>query len=419
MRRSPIAPTRSFSAKPLQSARVQSRNSTFYCIGDAMKKIAALTVTVLLLLACPANSAILTGKGNAPVRDPGWPAGADAVANLKTRIAWWEGPPFGGGQWCFQYRGDAAALNEAMAALSQIRAASVQIVLHDGPGESPFLRDEKDPKADTSFDWSFTVWVPMNWHRLFNDPRTTFMSDAEEFRRPVDPPRIDVYLTRRIDWSKVRVPENVKLLDTRTPAAQRPNRGAAIKAEVFDTATGRPIVKPILRVDKSLDQGKWEQLATATGNADGRVSLTDISAGPARVVVTADNYATRVISYEPLKDGQAQTVIVELCRLETLKGFIKDGAGKPLAGVKVYANNVMGIDGRGYRLQNTPQSVSDGNGAFVITGLPLGFTCVFTHADGLRQTTHVRSVLAIPTPDLVITVEGTPVINKRPAADRN
>ena len=73
-----------------------------------------LTASLLLLLlsATPAPALIMVGKGNAPVADSGWPAGALDVANLKTRVGWWEGPPFGGGEWTFLYRGDTAALEE-------------------------------------------------------------------------------------------------------------------------------------------------------------------------------------------------------------------------------------------------------------------------------------------------------------------
>jgi hypothetical protein len=39
------------------------------------------------------------GEGNTPIADPGWPKFAAAIFNTKSRIAWWEGPPFGGGQW--------------------------------------------------------------------------------------------------------------------------------------------------------------------------------------------------------------------------------------------------------------------------------------------------------------------------------
>ena len=49
------------------------------------------------LLSSTAFALITGGLGNDPVRDAGWPLGAVDVANLKTRVGWWEGPPFGGG----------------------------------------------------------------------------------------------------------------------------------------------------------------------------------------------------------------------------------------------------------------------------------------------------------------------------------
>src|SRR5688572_14975358 len=57
---------------------------------------------VFAVLALPCQSVfglIRGGEGNSPVADPGWPAGAAAIFNSSARIAWWEGPPFGGGQW--------------------------------------------------------------------------------------------------------------------------------------------------------------------------------------------------------------------------------------------------------------------------------------------------------------------------------
>src|SRR3954451_23417554 len=97
---------------------------------------------LLILIATPATAMIMVGKGNAPVTDAGWPAGALAVANLKTRVGWWEGPPFGGGQWCLLYRGDTAALEETIKAFAAIRSPSpLQLVLHEGPQNCPFLDD--------------------------------------------------------------------------------------------------------------------------------------------------------------------------------------------------------------------------------------------------------------------------------------
>src|SRR6266550_298786 len=87
-----------------------------------------------------AASLFMVGKGNAPVADSGWPAGALNVANLKTRVGWWEGPPFGGGEWSFLYRGDAGDLNQALKTFSAIRAPALQVFIHDGPQNCTFLK---------------------------------------------------------------------------------------------------------------------------------------------------------------------------------------------------------------------------------------------------------------------------------------
>jgi hypothetical protein len=63
-------------------------------------------LAAVLLLPLAAAALMMTGPGNDPVQDAGWPEGALAVANLDCRVGWWEGPPFGGGEWQFQYRGD-------------------------------------------------------------------------------------------------------------------------------------------------------------------------------------------------------------------------------------------------------------------------------------------------------------------------
>src|SRR6478735_279885 len=119
-----------------------------------------LLTLLFALLTLPASAMIMVGKGNTPVADAGWPQGAIDVANLKTRVGWYEGPPFGGGEWTFLYRGDAVTLNEALKILGAVRAPRVEVVLHDGPENCTFLADANDPKADTRYDFSFTVWVP-------------------------------------------------------------------------------------------------------------------------------------------------------------------------------------------------------------------------------------------------------------------
>jgi hypothetical protein len=76
--------------------------------------ISAIVGWTLFLTAPPAMGIISVGKGNDPVHDPGWPAGSLAVANLKARVGWMEGPPFGGGNWTFFYRGGTEQLQETL-----------------------------------------------------------------------------------------------------------------------------------------------------------------------------------------------------------------------------------------------------------------------------------------------------------------
>src|SRR5262245_26515086 len=87
-----------------------------------------------VLLACiscapKVPALILTGEGNVPVRDSGWPDGSLAVANLPTRVGWWEGPPFGGGEYHFDYRGNAEQFKAMLGLFTNINAPRLEIVI--------------------------------------------------------------------------------------------------------------------------------------------------------------------------------------------------------------------------------------------------------------------------------------------------
>src|SRR5262249_50515354 len=90
-----------------------------------------LALFPLFLAATPASALIQSSTGNQPVPDPGWPEGARAVANLPSRAGWWEGPPFGGGEWHFIYRGDGAAFEQALTNFAAIKAPMPEVVLHN------------------------------------------------------------------------------------------------------------------------------------------------------------------------------------------------------------------------------------------------------------------------------------------------
>src|ERR1017187_4236955 len=86
----------------------------------------------LVSLSCmaplPASGLIMTGRGNQPVPDAGWPAGALAMANFESRIGWWEGPPFGGGESHFLFCGNTEGFKDALAVFAAIRAPALDLV---------------------------------------------------------------------------------------------------------------------------------------------------------------------------------------------------------------------------------------------------------------------------------------------------
>lgn len=346
--------------------------------------VACVAMILTLTAPTPSPALIMVGRGNDPVRDAGWPTGALDVANLKTRVGWYEGPPFGGGEWCFLYRGDLAALNEALKAFAGIRAPTLQIVLHDGPANSTFLADPKDSKSDPRYDWSFTVWVPASWHRLYNDPRSTFMADQANFRQPVAPPRIDVYLTPKIDWKRVAVPEGVQVVDQRVGVAP-PAKGALLKGDVFDMATGKPVPDVTITVEAYKTDAKnhptWQPTASATGDKLGRYELANVPAGQSRVLLAAPSYATRSMGYQQITDGMAKKYATDLSKAAKVTGTVLDTDGKPVPNVKVRADNTMGIDGRGYPLPEHPEATTDDQGQFTLDGLPTGYAQFFAHAE--------------------------------------
>src|SRR5215472_3047808 len=91
--------------------------------------MAATMIAVGIAFTHECAALITGGWGNDPVQDAGWPNGALEVANLKSRVGWWEGPPFGGGMYCFLYREkDAAAFNQALAAFAKIKSRKLELV---------------------------------------------------------------------------------------------------------------------------------------------------------------------------------------------------------------------------------------------------------------------------------------------------
>ncbi len=348
-------------------------------------RLLAILVCVILLPPCATFALIMTGKSD-PVTDAGWPAGALAVANLKSRVGWWEGPPFGGGEWQFLYRGDDVAFTETLAAFAAIRAPALDLVIHDGSGETPFL------DGDAHFDWSFTVWVPANWNHLYNNPKSFFGSDQPQFRQPVDPPRLDVFVRAGgVDVSKFKVLVNVRVKDERAAAAGVPVvGGAVVRADFYDMNTGKPVAGAHLIVSR-LAEGQpnqaqsYQVVGDAASNADGRALVEKIPAGNVRITATAPGYAPRSLGYARFDATTFRPFTVSLAKTATLHGVVVDDNDQPLAGAMVRANSIIALAGRGYPPPDAPNSASfatDEAGRFVLAELPTGFASLGVRAEG-------------------------------------
>jgi len=132
---------------------------------------AATVLLAVMISTAPPQTAfalITGGKGNRPLTDPGWPTGAAAIFNNPVRIAWWEGPPFGGGQYHAECCGDTKAFNVVLADFARLDVNIKRLIVHDGVGHSFWLNPNREPekRSAAKMDWSFTVWVSASWERL-------------------------------------------------------------------------------------------------------------------------------------------------------------------------------------------------------------------------------------------------------------
>lgn len=182
-------------------------------------KTNSLALAIGLLMVVRANALILSGTGS-PTYTNGWPEGAAAVSNLKSCVGWWEGPPFGGGEWHIQFRGDAEALNQAMTNFAAIKSPVLDLVIHDGLGQDQFLNGDK------RIDWSFTVWNPESWNNIYGTTNAAFIKILKEsdpnFGKPMPAPRLDVYIGGGgVDLEKIKIPNNLHIRDERAHPSKK------------------------------------------------------------------------------------------------------------------------------------------------------------------------------------------------------
>jgi len=347
------------------------------------------TITIAVTTATfPAFALITGGKGNKPLTDPGWPKGAAAIFNNPARTAWWEGPPFGGGQWHAECRGDAKAFNSVLADFAKLDVKTKRVVVHDGVGSSFWLNPNHEPekKADARMDWRFMVWQPARWNRLRKLPADLNPTDRRDAKTG-PPAQIDVYTGGNLRWSDVTVPEGLEVIDERLEAhGFTPADGIVLEGKVIDLVTEQPVAAQVrLQLVQPRQKGGYDCKVVADAVADekGHWVLKKAPPGWHRVVVEAEGYAPRVAGYARF-DDQPRWCSCDcgLARVASVSGRIVDDAGKPLADADVRLADVVSQVGARYESPHRYLVKSDTDGRFHFKQVPIGSATIRPHKSG-------------------------------------
>ncbi len=367
------------------------------CVRDGGVLPAAVVVLATLLAAVPIREAVALitgGEGNKPISDPGWPRGAVAIFNHPARIAWWEGPPFGGGQWHSECRGDARTLTAVLTGFSNMDAKTRRVVVHDGIGQSFWISDPARKDA-ARVDWVFMVWQPSSWERLSRMPAGISPTDARD--RNIGPPsQIDVYTGGNIRWAEVKVPEGLEVVDERLEShGFTAADGVVLEGKISDVADRRPIAGQVKlrRVEpRGLGPERYSVLAEATADASGHWVLKKVQAGWVQVVVEADGFAPRVVGHARLDDQPHWSFFdCRLSRIAAVSGRVTDEGGQPLPGVEVRIQDVATDEDGRYDMPSDASVKTDDDGQFRHDHLPRGHASVWVYRFG-----YCRPGLGLP-----------------------
>ncbi|MBI2825128.1 MAG: carboxypeptidase regulatory-like domain-containing protein [Planctomycetia bacterium] len=355
---------------------------------------------------------ITGGEGNNAVADPGWPNGAAAIFNHPGRVAYWEGPPFGGGQWHAECRGDAKALNAVLDDFAKLDVKAKRVVVHDGVGQSFWINPnrEKGKEAAARIDWTFMVWQPANWDRLRELPaRLRPAADGDPDDGP--PAQLDIYAGGGVRWADVVLPANLKVTDERLEAhGFAAADGTVLEGTVIDLATRRPIPARI-KLERVEPQPKGGYLypgaAETVADDKGHWVLKKAPAGWYRIVVDADGYVARIVGHARFDDQPSwHSYDSGLARPVTVSGKITDENAAPLAGVEVRLDDLVCEAGDRYNAPQEYAFTTGADGRFRSDQVPAGQASVW-----LRKSGYCRPGLGRP-----ITVPASVVLNMTKSA---
>jgi hypothetical protein len=368
---------------------------------------AAALLIAALAATQPAWALITGGTGNEPLQDPGWPAGAVWIVNHPGRISWWEGPPFGGGQWHAECRGDAKDLNIVLADFAKLDANNKRIIVRDGVGNAFWINPNREAakKADARIDWTFIVWQPAHWEHLRGMLANHSPTDARDAK--LGPPaEIEVYTGGSIRWADVVVPKGLKLIDERLEAhGFKPSDGTVLEGKVTDLITGKLLAARtrLVRIAPQKKGGyRYTVIAEAPTDKIGHWVLKNAPPDWCQVLVDADGYVPRLAGYS-LSDGQPRWHFFD-CRLSRpapVSGRVVDNHDKPLADVEVRLDDVAAPEDGRYESPGGYTRRTDADGRFRFDLVPQGTARVWVRKQGYCRP-GLGPTIAMPAKDLLL-----------------
>jgi hypothetical protein len=260
------------------------------------------------------------------------------------------------------------------------------------------VRAQKDAKMDARLDWSFVVWNEDVWNQMFNNPKNTFLSDNPNFRKPVECPKINLYLGGgTVKRDEVVVPKVITVIDHRSKDGGEP----VIKGVVREMESGKAMagVEVTLQPGAQTDGGR---LPVAITGDDGAYILKSIPKGGYYVVASKEGYATkRSLTFTELKGADVRAEQFSLSKAVSYSGVVKGPDGEPLEGARIIARNVIGKDGFGYSASGHSETTSDARGAFKLEGLPKGECRINVRLEEFYYPGSVLKKHQLPAPDPV------------------
>jgi hypothetical protein len=328
------------------------------------------------------------------------------VANLPSRIGWWEGPPFGGGEWHFEYRGGSAEFQQAIDAFGKIKAPVLDLFVHDGTRNS-FVFDPNHETATNNVDWSFTVWVPTAWQTLYGPGKPILFSDDPNAGKPMPAPRLDLYLggNAPVTFDKLRLPANVQLHDQRASTAGVDiTAGTVLRVRMSDLRSGLPLPGGQVIVTGRNEKGQYDApVSSAQSDTDGVTLLTAIPAGTYQISAGAPGYVEAVIGYGDYSEARLEKFEVALAEAGSVSGRVIDEKGIGVPELRVQAANTLIAMDVPYRALHKPETVTDAAGRFTLDGLPVGLVQIWIQSTDYFHT-DMFAYHKVPATDITIPV---------------